>query len=213
MNGTFEGAINRYARQAIADNPSLAKQLPPMQGVLPSIESVHATDVQIASGIFRTILPDKYLRVFHPRANGHQVIANLVLYHAGANNAARLKQEWPSEQLTHDTCPAKNVITQTPAPPPAADLCGDWYKVILDHFEIYGKNFDAEKFGHDGSGLKQQLSRCGEITNWEYKTLTDDLNGYQWYASGNQPIGTKACVGRAVVSAGGKDPSRCTGSG
>ena len=44
-----------------------------------------------------------------------------------------------------------------PPPPPAADICGDWYKLFLDHFEIYGKNFDANKFGRDGSGLKKQI--------------------------------------------------------
>jgi len=34
-----------------------------------------------------------------------------------------------------------------PPPPPAADICGDWYKIFYDHFEIYGKYFDATKFG------------------------------------------------------------------
>lgn len=44
-----------------------------------------------------------------------------------------------------------------PPPPPAADICGDWYKFLFDHFEIYGRNFDADKFGTDGSGLKHQI--------------------------------------------------------
>ncbi|KAH0172234.1 hypothetical protein KCU67_g1814, partial [Aureobasidium melanogenum] len=93
-----------------------------------------------------------------------------------------------------------------PPPPPAADICGDWYKFLFDHFEIYGRNFDAEKFGTDGSGLKHQIKGCGDLTDWTFKTLTDDPQGYQWYAEGDLPIGTKACVGRAVVSAGGASP-------
>lgn len=55
-----------------------------------------------------------------------------------------------------------NIISTTSALPPpsspsAADSCGDWYKFLFDHFEIYGKNFDANKIGIDGSGLKQQI--------------------------------------------------------
>ncbi|KAL9619882.1 MAG: hypothetical protein Q9160_005529 [Pyrenula sp. 1 TL-2023] len=45
----------------------------------------------------------------------------------------------------------------TPTPPLAEDTCGDWYKFLFDHFEIYGKNSDPEKFGQDGSGLKEQI--------------------------------------------------------
>ena len=45
----------------------------------------------------------------------------------------------------------------TIASPSAADTCGDWYKFLYDHFEIYGKNFDGTKFGSDGSGLKSQI--------------------------------------------------------
>lgn len=54
---------------------------------------------------------------------------------------------------------------------------------------------------------------CGDLTYWTFKTLTDDPQGYQWYAEGDLPVGTKACVGRAVVSAGGASPDGCTGSG
>lgn len=44
---------------------------------------------------------------------------------------------------------------------------------------------------------------CGILIKWEYKEMTDDPNGYQWYAEGTLPIGTKACTGRAVESVGG----------
>lgn len=30
------------------------------------------------------------------------------------------------------------------------DICGDWYKFLFDHFEIYGANFDEALFGKDG---------------------------------------------------------------
>ena len=102
--------------------------------------------------------------------------------------------------------------TSTPAPQ-ASDLCGDWYKFFFDNFQIYGKNFDPSKFGSDGSGLESQIKGCGDLTKWSFKTLTNDPNGYQWFASGDLPIGTKACVGRAVVSAGGQSASGCTGAG
>lgn len=45
----------------------------------------------------------------------------------------------------------------SPPLPSAADICGDWYKFLFDHFEIYGKYFDASKFGLDGSRLKEQI--------------------------------------------------------
>ena len=143
----------------------------------------------------------------------------------------------------------------TPPPPPAADICGDWYRVFFDHFEVYGKNFDADKFGQDGSGLKKQIqgtcranmptfrayspigipfsclsnvgfvagpadthflfhpTGCGDLTKWSFEARTNDPQGYQWFAKGNLPIGTKGCVGRAVVSAGGASPDGCKGAG
>lgn len=58
---------------------------------------------------------------------------------------------------------------ETPPPPPAPpapaspapaakEMCGTWYKVLFDHFEIFGKDFDAAKFGKDGEGLKKEIS-------------------------------------------------------
>ena len=49
--------------------------------------------------------------------------------------------------------------TTAAQPPPSptgatADTCGVQYEFILDHFKIQGKNFNAAKFGKDGSGLK-----------------------------------------------------------
>ncbi|KAI1201549.1 hypothetical protein F5X97DRAFT_338488 [Nemania serpens] len=90
--------------------------------------------------------------------------------------------------------------------------CGVSYKFLFDSFEIRGGNLPAEKFGANGEGLKSQLSGCGAITNWKFEQTPDDVK-FQWYASGHLPIGTKGCVGRALVSAGGSDSGNCHGSG
>lgn len=50
-------------------------------------------------------------------------------------------------------------------------------------------------------------------SDWKFKTLQNDPQGYQWFASGNTIVGQKSCVGRAVVSAGGANPDGCTGAG
>lgn len=51
------------------------------------------------------------------------------------------------------TSPPQAHVDRPAPPPPAFDVCGAWYKVILDHFEIYGKDFDVGKLGTDGDGL------------------------------------------------------------
>ncbi|OKO93925.1 hypothetical protein PENSUB_12204 [Penicillium subrubescens] len=93
----------------------------------------------------------------------------------------------------------------------ADDTCKESYKFFWDHFEIHGKNFDPSKFGKDGSGLKKQIGGCGALSGWHFET--DTSGGWQWHAKGNLPIGSKDCVGRAVVSAGGEGPDGCKGSG
>lgn len=122
-----------------------------------------------------------------------------------------------SDSTGTSTTPSQSSSTSSPTPsstpPPAADQCGDWYKFMLDHFEVYGKNFDGSKLGSDGSGLKKQIQGCGDLTSWHFDQKTNDPHGYQWYASGNLPIGTKDCVGHAVVSAGGASPDGCNGAG
>lgn len=99
------------------------------------------------------------------------------------------------------------------ATPQTGDICGMWYKSSFDHFEVYGKNFDQGKMGSSGEGLLGQLRGCGIVSGWKFENRTNDPNGYQWYASGNLPVGTKACVGRAVVSAGGATADGCFGPG
>ncbi|KAI0098282.1 SGNH hydrolase-type esterase domain-containing protein [Nemania sp. FL0031] len=90
--------------------------------------------------------------------------------------------------------------------------CSVAYKFFFDSFEVRGKNFVPAKFGKDGEGLKRELSGCGAITSWNFEATPNDAR-FQWYASGRLPIGTKACVGRALVSAGGSGPDNCHGAG
>ena len=64
----------------------------------------------------------------------------------------------------------------------------------------------------DGSGLEMQVKGCGALTQWHFEYTPHDPR-FAWFAHGQLPIGTKACVGRAVVSAGGEGPDGCTGAG
>lgn len=110
--------------------------------------------------------------------------------------------------------PPQSSAAPPPPPPPApdADSCDVSYKFLWDQFEVRGKNFDPAKFGNNGDGLQKQIKGCGDLSQFSFKTTPDDPT-YQWYASGHLPIGTKACVGRAVVSAGGATDGNCHGAG
>ncbi|KAL8724857.1 MAG: hypothetical protein Q9166_007711 [cf. Caloplaca sp. 2 TL-2023] len=90
--------------------------------------------------------------------------------------------------------------------------CDVSYRVVLNKFEIRGKNLPDAKFGKNGEGLKDEIKGCGAITKWHFEWTPDDTV-YEWYASGQLPIGTKACVGRALVSAGGSGNGGCHGAG
>lgn len=92
------------------------------------------------------------------------------------------------------------------------DSCDVSYDVIFDTFEVRGKNFPDAKLGQDGSGLLGQLRGCGAVTDWSFQLTPNDVK-YQWYAHGRLPIGTKACVGRAVQTAGGTSAGNCEGAG
>ena len=64
------------------------------------------------------------------------------------------------EEPPQPDIPPPETPPPAPAPPvPAAkEMCGTWYRVLFDHFQIYGKDFDAAKFGEDGEGLKKEIS-------------------------------------------------------
>lgn len=105
---------------------------------------------------------------------------------------------------TKTASPASTSIAPPPPPAPSpGDICGDWYQAFDDHFEIRGSNFDAAKLGTDGSGLKKQVGGCGALTSWKFNYTSKDQR-FSWFASGKLPIGVKACVGRAVISAEGQ---------
>jgi hypothetical protein len=90
--------------------------------------------------------------------------------------------------------------------------CDVSYKFFLDGFEVRGKNWPDAKLGANGEGLKKELGGCGALTKWNFERTPNDTR-FQWYASGQLPVGTKACVGRAVQTAGGSDDGNCHGAG
>ncbi|KAK4983211.1 hypothetical protein LTR50_007357 [Elasticomyces elasticus] len=90
--------------------------------------------------------------------------------------------------------------------------CDVSYKFFYDSFEIRGKNLPDGLFGAEGEGLHSQMSGCGALTDWNFERTPDDCC-FQWYASGHLTVGTKACVGRALESAGGSGDGNCHGAG
>lgn len=105
------------------------------------------------------------------------------------------------------------VYTMTPMSKQVNEVsCDVSYKFFFDGFEIRGKNLPDAKFGANGEGLHQQLSGCGALTKWNFEQTPNDVK-FQWYASGQLPVGTKSCIGRALVSAGGVDHGNCHGPG
>jgi hypothetical protein len=86
--------------------------------------------------------------------------------------------------------------------------CDVSYKGSFDGFEIRGKNLPWAEFGANGEGLRDEVAGCDGLTEWKFKWTPDDCC-FQWYATGHLPIGKKACVGRALESAGGSGKSHC----
>ncbi len=154
----------------------------------------------------------------------------IVAYHRAGVNPPRFIKRRTDGKYAHmkrQACPsAIPATTLAPPPPPPlppptpsptsagpdADSCDVSYKFVLDSFKIRGENFDASKFGTDGSGLETQIKGCGALTKWKFQMTPSDPT-YQWYASGQLPIGVKNCVGNAVISAGGSTKGNCHGSG
>lgn len=90
--------------------------------------------------------------------------------------------------------------------------CDVSYKFFFDGFEIRGKNLPDAKLGVHGEGLRDQLTGCGTLTNWQFERTPDDCC-FQWYAAGRLPIGTKNCVGDALLTTGGSSNGNCHGPG
>lgn len=94
------------------------------------------------------------------------------------------------------------------------NTCDVSYKFFYDSFEVRGKGWSTDEEGTNGDNLRNEISHCGKLTKWGFE-LTPDDPVYQWYAHGQLPIGTKACVGDAVVAAGGEGTTKddCHGAG
>ncbi|KAI9766948.1 MAG: hypothetical protein M1840_006245 [Geoglossum simile] len=67
--GTFEGQIVAWANASMAQNPTAQTEA--------QHEGSRVGKVLVSTSSF---IPDGYLRVFHPRPEGHSIIANLVWY-------------------------------------------------------------------------------------------------------------------------------------
>lgn len=94
------------------------------------------------------------------------------------------------------------------------DTCDASYKFLFDSFEVKEIKWPSNELGTNGEGLEQQIKGCGDLTGWKFQWTPNDAE-WEWSASGNLPIGTKACVGRAVKTAGGPNASvgGCSGAG
>lgn len=58
---------------------------------------------------------------------------------------------------------------QPTAQKPDENSCDVSYKLILDKFEVRGKNFPDAKLGADGGALKKQIQGCGDLTDWHFE--------------------------------------------
>ena len=107
-DGTFEGEISRMVRSTLKIHPSWVSGVedgifevlkvgpPPADGSAPRIISA-STASNGTTTVFRHrrgftdslawLIPDTVKRVFHPRPNGHAIIASLVIYHMEVESA------------------------------------------------------------------------------------------------------------------------------
>ncbi|KAL8770318.1 MAG: hypothetical protein Q9209_003954 [Squamulea sp. 1 TL-2023] len=90
--------------------------------------------------------------------------------------------------------------------------CDVSYKFVFNGFEIRGKNWPDGKLGANGEGLEAELKGCGALTKWKFERTPDDVK-FQWFASGQLPVGTKNCIGDAARTAGAAGEGNCHGPG
>lgn len=95
---------------------------------------------------------------------------------------------------------------------PTENSCDITYLFTENKFEVRGKNFPDGKLGADGEGSKKEIKGCGPLTEWKFKWTPDGVT-YQWYATGQLPVGSRSCVGAVTQTAGGKDAGHCKGPG
>ena len=101
-----------------------------------------------------------------------------------------------------------------PTAGPEGDTCDVSYRFLYDVVEVRGKSWTTAELGTNGENLKTQLAGCGDLTDWNFELTPNDCC-MDWYASARLPIGVRACVGRAVVTAGGPNANvgNCNGAG
>lgn len=108
--------------------------------------------------------------------------------------------------------PSRTAAAVSPRAPSPSTSCKVSYDVLIDSFDIKGVDFDSAKLGTNGSGLKTQIGGYGALTEWSFDDELDDPV-YSWEVTGRLRIGNKACVQRAITSAGGPTGVSCGGSG
>ena len=99
--GYLSGASNRTFSTAKAKGTG-----DPFVGIGP--HDKHAGEQLHENSVLRKLLvPDSWIRVFHPNQFGHVMVANLVLYAIAAQNAKSMGQTYPPQNLTIDdaSCP------------------------------------------------------------------------------------------------------------
>lgn len=89
--------------------------------------------------------------------------------------------------------------------------CVSTWTPLWDAFDIYGSNWDKDKLGENGAGLKERINKCGAVSDWSFKTK-NVKHGYQFHASGATTVFQRLCIGKAVKASGGPRNS-CGGSG
>lgn len=114
--------------------------------------------------------------------------------------------------------PTSVTPTSTVFSPAPAETCHTHYQGIYDTIDIYGTGWNTAALDGNGGpgsgvGLKNQVKGCGKLTKWTFENLTPDANSpWEFHASGRLPIWTKACLKRAMISAG-SPANICSGSG
>lgn len=118
----------------------------------------------------------------------------------------------PNHDLVSDignTLPHESGTTQLIVARAAGDVtCSVTYKFLFEDFSLRGKNVPNSKLGDNGSNLRQQLVGCGALMKWKFEWTPND-GIYTWRATGRLPIGTKACVRRALNTALGAGKGGC----
>lgn len=90
--------------------------------------------------------------------------------------------------------------------------CDVTYGGVESIFEVRGKDLPDAELGVDGNSLWDEIKKCGTVTGWHFNWTPQDCC-FQWYAYGQITVGTKACIGRALLAAGGSSKGNCHGAG